>query len=52
MIAHQIDGSTLSVKNSATPTLSELAGRISSPQPGERVSNTFTARGTLTSAPS
>jgi hypothetical protein len=36
----------------STPTLSELAGSISSPQPGERVPNTFTARGTLTSAPS
>lgn len=34
------------------PTLSELAGSISSPQPGERVPDTFTARGTLNKAPS
>lgn len=34
------------------PTLSELAGSISSPQPGERVPNTFTTHGTLNNAPS
>jgi hypothetical protein len=34
-----------------TPAFSELDGSISSPQPGERVPDTFTVHGTLNNAP-